>query len=130
MNDRLLLDTHAFLWFISASSRLSATASQAILNKKTEVFISKVSYWEICLKISIGKLSLMNSWEQKLKGERKANRFTWLNLEARHCEDIIQLPWHHKDPFDRMLISQARTENLTIVSCDEKMQPYEVNVLW
>lgn len=130
MNDRLLLDTHAFLWFVSASERLSAAARQAIIKKETDVFISRISYWEICLKVSIGKLHLSTSWEKKLDAERKANRFNWLSLESRHCEEIIHLPWHHKDPFDRMLIAQARSENLTIVSCDEKMQPYEIDVLW
>jgi len=130
MSRRLLLDTHAFLWSVASSERLSEPARAAILDKTSEVYLSKVSYWEICLKISIGKLTLASNWETKLESERKANRFSWLNIEPKHCQRIISLPWHHKDPFDRLLIAQARSENLCLVTRDDKLAPYDINIIW
>ena len=130
MSKRLLLDTHAFLWCVASSEKLSDTAKSAVLEKGTDVFLSKVSYWEICLKVSIGKLALMPDWEAKLEAERKANRFAWLEISPKHCEGIISLPWHHKDPFDRLLVSQARAENLSLLSCDDKIEPYGIDIIW
>jgi PIN domain nuclease of toxin-antitoxin system len=129
-SNAFLLDTHTFLWALDSFQLLSNTAREIILEKSNEIFLSKVSYWEICLKISKGKLSLGTQWEEKLENERKANRFHWLELVPKHCEPIIIMPWHHKDPFDRMLVAQAQCENLTILSCDQKLSLYSKNVVW
>ncbi len=129
-SNAFLLDTHAFLWAIDSFEELSNTAEEIILEKSNEIYLSKVSYWEICLKISKGKLNLGVQWEEKLERERKANRFHWLELAVKHCETMITLPWHHKDPFDRMLSAQAQCENLTILSRDQKLSLYSDDVVW
>lgn len=129
-SNAFLLDTHAFLWAIDSFEELSNTAEEIILEKSNEIYLSKVSDWEICLKISKGKLNLGVQWEEKLERERKANRFHWLELAPKHCETMITLPWDHKDPFDRMLSAQAQCENLTILSRDQKLSLYSDDVVW
>ena len=125
-----LLDTHVFLWALDCPDKLSQDAQQVLLASDTELFISRVSYWEICLKISKGTLVLGDHWQKRFEDERQRNRWNWLELTPAHCEGIIDLPQHHKDPFDRMLISQAMCEELVLISCDGKFGAYDVEVQW
>jgi PIN domain nuclease of toxin-antitoxin system len=125
-----LIDTHVFLWAISSVDKLSEKALSVLQDNLAEIYLSKVSYWEICLKISKGKLKLKRGWQTQLEEERKKNRFKWLEVEPRHCEGILLLPELHKDPFDRMLISQSICESLCLISCDEKIAQYSLNILW
>ena len=125
-----LIDTHVFLWAISSVERLSDKARNILEDNAAEIYLSKISYWEICLKISKGKLELKRGWQTLLEEERKRNRFKWLEVEPGHCEGILSLPDFHKDPFDRILISQSIAEGLSLISCDEKIARYSLEVLW
>lgn len=127
---RYLLDTHVFLWAIDSVEKLSERSTAILKDQSSELFLSRASYWEICLKISKGKLKLRRGWEKYLERERKRNRFQWLDISSRHCEGILTLPEIHRDPFDRMLISQAVGEGLTLITCDDLIARYEVDVLW
>jgi len=129
-NSGYLLDTHTFLWVISDSRKLSSSVREILLDKENEIFLSKISYWEICLKASKDKIQLNEGWQTTFEKERLANRFQWLELETDHCKKIISMKCHHKDPFDRLLVAQALSSQLTILSCDEKLKTYEAEVLW
>ena len=127
---RYLIDTHVFLWALDSVERLSKRSREILDDRSNEIFLSRASYWEICLKISKGKLRLRRGWEKTLERERKKNRFHWLEISSRHCEGLISLPEIHRDPFDRMLICQATCEGAVLLSCDEKLSQYDVEVVW
>lgn len=126
---RLLLDTHAFLRLIS-NQKLSQLAEDTFLDPENQLFLSVASYWEICIKISIGKLSLAENWVQVFEREMQVNVIRWLPIEKAHCQVIIGLPWMHRDPFDRLLIAQARCEGMTILTADANIQQYDVATIW
>ena len=117
---RLLLDTHVLLWWLGADPALSETASALIRDPANVVFLSAVSHWEIGLKQSLGKLRLPAAFEEKLAEESFEN----LPLTASQARRVAQLPWHHRDPFDRMLVAQALTENLTLLTADAAVAAY------
>ncbi|MCP5518647.1 MAG: type II toxin-antitoxin system VapC family toxin [Verrucomicrobiales bacterium] len=127
---RYLIDTHVFLWALDSVERLSQRSREILDDRSSEILLSRTSYWEICLRISKGKLRLKPGWERTLERERKRNRFHWLEISSQHCESLISLPEIHRDPFDRMLISQATCEGVVLVSCNELMSQHEVEVLW
>ncbi len=127
---RLLVDTHALLWAMDAPERLSAAATEALLDGDNAVSISLVSLWEIAIKVSVGRLQLAANWPSVIEGQRKALGARWLALEPAHCELVASLPWHHRDPFDRMLAAQAVCEGLTLVSRDQALAAYPAPVLW
>ena len=126
----LLLDTHAFLWAIGGDPRLSKAAGLVFLDPENQLHFSIVSYWEICIKHALGKLLLAANWQRVFDNEMAANGIHWLALEKEHCAGIIDLPLHHRDPFDRLLVSQAMQEDLTLVSRDANFAKYEINTLW
>ena len=126
---KLLLDTHAFLWFLLDDERLSIPARTAI--EQTEIlYLSPASHWEIAIKIALGKYALPESFAQFMKRELAENDMTILPIEILHTEQLIALPFHHRDPFDRLIISQALAENLPIVSIDSKFDAYGVERIW
>jgi len=124
-----LLDTHAFLWFLNGSEELSKNARQAIEDNTKLKYVSIVSFWEIAIKLSLKKLELATSHKELLTQAIK-NGFEILPLTFDHSAGIISLEFHHKDPFDRMIISQAITENLQIITKDEKFDLYPVSLIW
>ena len=126
----VLLDTHSFLWLITGDKKLSQTAQDTFLNLENSVHFSAASMWEICIKISLGKLSLNKGWFRTIKKELKLNNIEWLPIEMVHCHEISKLPFYHRDPFDRMLISQAMVENMAVMSRDEMFAAYEINRIW
>ena len=126
---KLLLDTHAFLRLIG-NQKLSQQASDAFLDRSNQLFLSAASYWEICIKRSIGKLVLAEDWEQSVEREMQINDIRWLAIERSHCQAIIELPWIHRDPFDRLLIAQAREEGMDILTADEHFRQYGVATIW
>lgn len=126
---KLLLDTHAFLWLIG-NQRLSQRAGAAFLDPSNQLFLSAASYWEICIKRSIGKLVLAEDWKQSVEREMQINDIRWLPIERSHCQAIIGLPWIHRDPFDRLLIAQAREEGMAILTADEYIPQYGVATIW
>ncbi len=126
---RLLLDTHIFLWSIT-SRRMSATADAVFLNPDNSLYLSVASYWEMCIKLSLGKLTLPKDWQDTADLAMTINGIEWLPIETAHCRELLALPHHHRDPFDRLLIAQARSEGLTLLSADPNFGRYEVGVVW
>ncbi len=127
---RLLLDTHTFLWWVNDSPQLSNAAHQAIADTNNECFISMSSCWEMAIKSSLGKLRLAKPIEQFVTEQLAENGFTLLSVELRHTAKIEKLPFHHRDPFDRLLIAQAMLEKLVIISADKIFSAYGIKRLW
>lgn len=127
---RLLLDTHAFLWFIGGDERLSDKAKEAIANLENDVFLSVASLWEIAVKINIGKLKLPRPFSELVPEQLMQNELTILHIELSHMTRYVDLPLHHRDPFDRLIIVQAQMEEMPLVSKDEVFGSYEVDLLW
>jgi len=126
----LLLDTHALLWMSGQPHRLSPRAAALLEDEDNAVFASMVSFWEMAIKISIGKLELEAEWMERLQGFMRDNTVSNLPLRPHHCTTLASLPFHHRDPFDRMLIAQAQSENLILVSRDGNLGEYDVEVVW
>ena len=127
---KLLLDTHALIWFISGDSKLGEQAKEAFLNRDNRLYFSKVSLWEITIKISLGKLVLAGQWLTAIEKEMVSNGIQWLEIEIDHCKILADLPLHHRDPFDRLLISQAISESMSIVSIDRQFSLYPLEIIW
>lgn len=127
---RLLLDTHAFLWFVTNDPQLSATAQALIADPTNDVYLSPASYWEIAIKVSIGKYPLTVPFETFFTTVILGNDFEVLPVEVRHAARLATLPMHHKDPFDRMIVAQALVEGMPVVSADPALDPYGVTRLW
>lgn len=127
---KALLDTHTFLWFVEDSPQLSKTARQLIEADDTQPFLSIASLWEMAIKISIGKLSLTQPYEVFLPQQLTINGIEVLNMKIDHTTAIATLPFHHRDPFDRLLAVQARIEQMTLVSGDPIFDAYEIERIW
>ncbi len=126
---RYLLDTHTFLWFVNDDSQLSIDAKN-LLESDVDLLLSVGSLWEIAIKVSIGKLSLPDSYDKFIPQQMALNDIEMLPLNLAHLEVVVTLPLHHRDPFDRLLIAQAMVENLPIVSADGMFDNYGVNREW
>lgn len=125
-----LLDTHTFLWFFDGSVNLSKKANNSILDKKNENFISIVSIWELSIKMSINKYSFDGGLPELIK-TIKANNFTILRtIKDSYVKTVQNLPFHHKDPFDRMIIATAICEKMTLITADDNIKLYEISQLW
>ena len=127
---RLLLDTHAFLWWVNDAPELSAAARLSIADATNDCFLSLASCWEMAIKSRLGKLRLARPIERFVSEQLAANGFMLLNIELRHTAKIEKLPFHHRDPFDRLLIAQAITDKLTLVSTESVFADYGVKLLW
>ncbi|HEX9459122.1 MAG TPA: type II toxin-antitoxin system VapC family toxin [Thermoanaerobaculia bacterium] len=126
---KLLLDTHAFLRYITNDARLPVSAAQAIRDKKNEVYLSVVSVWEALVKNQLGKLPLPSPPDEYIRNRRTEHQISSLALEEASLGRLIHLPMHHRDPFDRMLMCQAIHHDLVIVTVDELLAMYPVRVL-
>jgi len=122
---RLLIDSHALLWWLEGGERLSAEAREAIMSRHNEVAVSVASLWELAIKQSLGKLRI----DADLREHVRHNNFTELPVLGEHASAVRTLPRHHGDPFDRLLIAQARCEGLTLVTRDRHLASYDVPVL-
>jgi PIN domain nuclease of toxin-antitoxin system len=127
---RVLLDTHSLLWFALGDPKLSSIARREIENPSNEKLISPVSYWEVAIKISIGKYTLPQSYEEFIHKAVDRNGFAILHIEPRHAAAVANLPFHHRDPFDRLLIAQAIVEQIPILSGDPTFDQYAVTRIW
>ncbi len=127
---RLLLDTHAFLWFIDGSPQCSANARALIEDISNERLLSLASLWEMAIKVSLGKLSLAQSFETFVPQQLNLNRIQLLNVSFHHTAIVATLPFHHRDPFDRMVAAQALAEQIPIVSADSAFDAYGVTRVW
>lgn len=127
---RLLLDTHTLLWFALTDPQLSGTATSLIMDPDNEKLVSPASYWEIAIKISIKKYALSKPYEIFMDEAIDKNGFGYLHIEPKHTAALTRLPFHHKDPFDRLLIAQAIIEGIPIISGDTVLDSYPVKRLW
>lgn len=126
----LLLDTHTFLWFTAGDSSLSKTARSAIEDLNNNRYVSVASLWEIAIKISIDKLTLSEPFETLIPEQLAKNEIELLNISVEHTALIASMPFHHRDPFDRLIAAQAKIEQMTLVSSDEVFDVYGVTRLW
>ena len=126
----LLLDTHTLLWMLSKSTRLSKRARSALADRGNDLFLSIAGYWEIGIKISLGKLDLAPKWEETIPREMTRNGVSWLGIEPEHVATVAKLPWIHPDPFDRIMIAQALCKECTIITADPFFRDYSVPAIW
>jgi len=127
---KLLLDTHTFLWFIVGNTNLSTSARVLIENQTNEKYLSVASLWEIAIKVGVGKLTLSAPFDVLIPQQLSVNGFELLNLEVPHAAALINLPFHHRDPFDRLMIAQAIVEQMQILSIDSAFDAYQIQRLW
>jgi PIN domain nuclease of toxin-antitoxin system len=127
---RLLLDTHALLWFYFTDPKLSPTARMAIETAGNVILVSPASYWEVAIKVSQGKLGLREPFPDFVQHAVFDNGFVILPVEPRHTAALIGLPFHHRDPFDRLLVAQAIVENVPLITCDPDLMPYPITRIW
>ena len=126
---RLLLDTQIFLWFLENERKIPATARAAIHDTENAVFVSAAAVWEIAIKASIGRLRISAEDVRRLPELIDTSGFAELPVLGRHAAGVHALPWHHRDPFDRLMIAQARDEDLRLVSVDPIVRSYDVPLL-
>ena len=126
----LLLDTHSLLWFIYGSPKLSEGARELIENTDNKAFVSIASLWEMAIKISKGNLSIDFPLEHFISDQVQANGITLLEIKPPHLAKVIEIPFHHKDPFDRLIIAQSMVEDFPVVGNDGRFDDYEIQRLW
>ena len=126
---RLLLDTQIFLWFLDDERSIPAVARDAMHGEDSEIFVSAAAVWEAAIKASLGRLDIAADAVRRLPRLIKASGFAELPVLARHAAAVHDLPWHHRDPFDRLMVAQARTESLTLVTTDPQIRRYDVSCL-
>ena len=126
---RFLLDTHAFLWYITDDPRLSSDCATAIQEESNEVFLSVVSVWETLAKHQLGKLPLPSPADEYLVRRREQHAIASLPFDEPSLAHLLRLPLHHRDPFDRMLICQALQHDLRVITADAQFVRYPISVL-
>ena len=124
--NRLLVDTHALLWWLIDDAGLSQTARQALSDPANDVLVSTASVWEIAIKRALGKLSAHDDLPEHIE----AQGFGWLPVQAEHAWRVGDLPPHHRDPFDRLLVAQSLIERIPVVSADARFAAYGVDTRW
>lgn len=127
---RMLLDTHAFLWFVLGDLQLSSNARHHIEDPDNEKLVSPASYWEIAIKISLKKYTLSQPYEAFMQRGIRDNGFIILAIEPKHMAAVTSLPFHHRDPFDRLIIAQAMVEQMPVISGDAAFAAYPVTCIW
>lgn len=124
-----LLDTHALIWLFEGDEKLSKNVRQIIENQENVCFVSSATLWEIAIKLSIEKLEMNFSY-------RDFTRLIWengieiLDIKAEHCIKLLELPFYHKDPFDRLIIAQSIIEDMVIISRDSQFNNYPAKIIW
>ena len=126
---RLLLDTHVLLWALSDPARIPARASRAMIDPRNHVVASAVSAWEIAIKESLGKLRLPAPSDEWLLDAVAQSGFGWIDVDPEAAVGVRALPWHHRDPFARLLVSQTRA-GFTLVTQDPAFRSYGIPILW
>jgi PIN domain nuclease of toxin-antitoxin system len=125
----LLLDTHAFIWFLNGDSQLPASVKNLIADTSNRCFVSIGSIWEVAIKSSLNKLELQGDFNQ-IAGFLNSNDIEVLPITFEHIQRLLQLDFYHRDPFDRIIIAQALTENLSVATRDKIFHEYGVNIIW
>lgn len=126
----LLLDTHTLLWILTDDKKLSKTVKELFLSEENEIYISVASIWEIAIKVSIGRLNLSEPLKEFVQNHIKGNDIKILAVDAEDTYPIETLPFHHKDPFDRLIIAQSMTRNYPILSADVEFDAYPIKRIW
>jgi PIN domain nuclease of toxin-antitoxin system len=127
---KLLLDTHTFLWLVEGNPNLSVTAQTALADPANDLILSTASVWELAIKIGTGKLVLSDPLDVFVGKWVPTYHLVMLPVDTPHALAVVGLPHHHRDPFDRILITQAQVEGMTVVTADAKFTPYAVSILW
>jgi len=127
---KLLLDTCCWLWWLSDTSKLSERQLKAIINRENQLFLSVASLWELSIKVNHNKLTIPQPLNKLVERECRIDNITILDIQADHAIQAGNLVLHHKDPFDRMIITQATIKNLTIATSDLVFQKYDVSILF
>ncbi|MCY3867020.1 MAG: type II toxin-antitoxin system VapC family toxin [Chloroflexi bacterium] len=126
-----LLDTSAFLWFVTGDSKLSAIARRVLEESSDDFYLSLASIWELAIKSNLGRgLELPRPFVEFVDIELQAERIQILNIELSHLKQVADLPYHHRDPFDRLLIAQSQVENIPVLTSDVAFDSYEIQRLW
>ena len=126
---KLLLDTHIFIWWADEPEKLSPVALSALEDETNDLILSVISVWEIQVKIQLGKLKLNQPLKELIKSQQETNGLQILPVELSHVLSLDTLPFHHKDPFDRLLIAQSIVEDVTLVTADDKFSSYPTKLL-
>ena len=127
---RYLLDTHVLIWWITADGRLSGKAGALIENRRNEIFWSVASSWEVSVKCALGRLEFKEPPDILIPSELERNRIETLPIQNEHAFLAGRLPPHHKDPFDRMIVAQARIESMGLISNDVVFKNYGIDINW
>ena len=127
---KYLIDTHTLLWILTDDSRLSKKAKRLYLDPQNEILFSMAGMWELAIKSSMKRLSLKKSLEEFVREHIKGNDIGILHIELPHVLRVEHLPFHHRDPFDRLLISQSIENNLTLISSDKTFDLYKIQRIW
>jgi PIN domain nuclease of toxin-antitoxin system len=127
---RALLDTHAFIWWVTDDSQLSSIAYSIIADPSNELFLSSASAWEIVIKVRLGKLSLPEPPETYIPSRLRINKFQSLPIQMIHALQVANLPNLHRDPFDRIIIAQSQVEKMSILTVDSQIIQYPVDIIW
>ncbi len=125
----ILLDTQIILWAINGDKRLTEKKSSVFLDPENALYFSIAGYWEIAIKVSIGKLKLSEQWPKIIQREIQRNYIKLLPITIQHCNCLANLPFYHRDPFDRILIAQAQIEKMTVLSSDSQFQKYSITTI-
>ncbi len=127
---RILLDTHVLIWLVEGDKNLSTVARSAIEDEDNSLYLSIASLWEITIKLSLGKLDLQLSVDEMVESFLIPGGIEILQIEIGHLSILRDLPLHHRDPFDRLIIAQAQAEKMTLISADGVFDLYDVDLRW
>lgn len=127
---KYLLDTHSLIWFITGDARLSSQARRLIEDENNELWVSVASLWEMAIKVSIGKLDLGRPFDALFPQQLEINSIEILDITVDHLKVVCELPFHHRDPFDRLIIAQSQVDNLPIIGIDAIFDSYGVKREW
>ncbi|HAC64764.1 MAG TPA: PIN domain nuclease [Cyanothece sp. UBA12306] len=125
----LLLDTHIFLWFVDDNLKLSNHLKDLIEDRNNSKYLSVASLWEMSIKYSSGKLKLETSYEQFIEEEITQTNLNLLHIKLEHLNIVSSLPFHHRDPFDRLIISQSMVEGMSIITVDSAFEQYPIKII-
>lgn len=123
---KLLIDTHPAIWLLANDKRLSETARRLLSDEDVDCFLSAATVWEIAIKRGLGKLDVAADFHHQMTRRNVSS----LPIYDRHATLVADLPMHHRDPFDRLLVAQAMAEDMSILSADEMLHKYDISVLW
>jgi PIN domain nuclease of toxin-antitoxin system len=127
---RVLIDTHVFIWYVQTSERLPRSVTAVINDGRNDILLSIASVWEMAIKQSTGKLSLGVPYASFIEEQMRLNNMELLPVRLNHLEIVTTLPFHHRDPFDRLIIAQAMAEDIVLISADSVFSLYPVQRMW